>query len=266
MSSYAQQLAPNTPGLITSYPFFNADFIKIKSIKKISTVVMYKSPNRKLRTSSEQAIFDFEPTGHVTKWQNTNRSGYTTTTSFYRAKNGLLATEHITNSKKSVLKSYVYDEHNHVTKIQLSDAHTAKTLLEERFSYEYFTSIQYKKYWLNDEGLTYKHTVVDLDNEGHIIEERTRYIRGASKETNYYKYQDGLLTTYSNNIKEQTRRETKYQMEYTKTGNFLVMEEFKDGARINRYEYLYEEGLLIAILRKNIKTQQIKITKIKYQY
>ncbi len=262
----AQQFANNLPALGNTYPFFNAQIIKGKKVKKLITTVMHKSPNRKLVHSAEFAIFTFSKNGDVEKWVRANKSGNSTTTTYFISKNGLLATEHIQSTKKDVFRSYVYNDKDLVTEIQVAEAQTAKVLQSEKFKYEFFTEFQYKKYWLNSEELTYKYTVVDLDGSGRIEEERTRFIRGASRETSYYLYENGWLVSYSFNVKEVTRRETKYVLEYAENGDLLAMNQTRDGAFVFRTEYLYEEGLLIAILEKDINTQQIKITKVKYEY
>ena len=61
-----------------------------------------------------------------------------------------------------------------------------------------------------------------------------------------------------------SRREVKFKMIYDSTGLLVEMNEYKDGAYIHHHELLYENGLLIAILEKNIRTQRIKIIKFKY--
>lgn len=262
----AQQFAPDIPALLNQYPFFNSSVIKSKSIKKITTKVMYKSPNKKIVFSAEGAIFECSRNGNVTKWKRTNRSGIMSTTSYFLSKNGRLATEHFETSHTDELKSYVYNTEGFITEIIIADARTAKVIQEEKFKYEIFSELQYKKYWLNSEGLTYKYTVVDTDDEGRKEEERTRFIRGASRETIYYTYTNGWLTEYSYNMKTTTRRETKYVLEYAQNGDLLTMNESVDGAFVTRFEYLYEDGLLIAILQKNINSQQIKIIKVKYEF
>lgn len=265
-SVFAQQFANDIPALLNQFPFFNSTMMKGKKVKQISTQVMYKSPNKKIIFSSESATFTFDFNGNVEKWSRTNKSGISSSTTYYFSKTGALATEHITSTNSSVLKSYQYNEQGLITEIQLADAKTAKTIQEDKFKYEFFTDYQYKKYWLNNEGLTYKYTLVDLDNKGRKKEERTRYIRGTSRETIYYTYTNNWLTLYSDNVKEHSRRETKYLLEYDQNGDLLIMNEYKDGALITHYEYLYEDGLLIAILQKNINSQRIKITKVKYLF
>tara|TARA_R110002050_G_scaffold149463_1_gene276072 strand:- start:118851 stop:119732 length:882 start_codon:yes stop_codon:yes gene_type:complete len=263
---FGQQFANGFPALLNQQPFFNDTLIQKKGIHQITTSVMYKSPNEKIVFSAETAVFIFNKIGKVEKWEHTNRSGVLSSSQYYFSNKGYLATEHIISSNSNILKSYIYDENGMITAIQKADATTAKTIQEDKFSYDVFSKFQYKKYWLNNENLTYKYTLVDVDKEGRKKEERTRFIRGASRETTYYTYHNGWLVSYAHNIKETTRREVKYQLEYSKNGNLLTMNESIDGAQVTHYEYLYEGGLLIAILQKNINSQRIKITKFKYLF
>jgi len=50
------------------------------------------------------------------------------------------------------------------------------------------------------------------------------------------------------------------------TDDVLVeMNEYKDGAYIHHHEFLYENGLLVAVLEKHIRNQRIKIIKFMYE-
>ena len=266
MCGLAQQFAANIPPLMGEYPFFNSSFIMERKLKSLSTSVMYKSPNKKLDHSTESEMFLFDKNGNTVTWTKNNRIGVEVSIDYFLNDDNLLATEHIKESNAAYLKSFAYNEKGLVTQILLANAHTAKTIIQENFKYEYFGELQYKKYWLNDELLTYKYTVVDLDELGRKEEERTRFIRGASRETNYYSYKHNLLISYSHNDKEFTRREVKYVINHNKRGVVLDMNKYVDGAFVTRFEYLYENGLLIAILQKNLRTQEIKITKIKCEF
>ena len=118
---------------------------------------------------------------------------------------------------------------------------------------------------MNDEGLSYKYSIIKLDDQKRIIEERGRSIRGTSKHAIYYKFDGEKLMEYSSNIRETSRREKKYQMIYNEDGLLVEMNEYKDGAYIHHHEFLYENGMLIAILEKLIRNQRIKIIKFKYE-
>ena len=263
---FTQQFAENSPPLMNQFPYFNSSVIKANNVKSLSTSVMYKIPNRKLYHSSEKELFLFDENGNVSKVEITNRAYVTSSTNYFLNVDNQLITEHIKVGIVSQFRSFEYNKEGLVTQVLLANANTAKTITKEEFKYEYFSENQYKKYWLNDEGLTYKYTVVDIDEQGRKEEERTRYIRGASRETNYYGYENNRLVSYSHNEKEFTRREVKYRINHNEKGDVLDMNKSVDGAFVTRFEYLYEDGLLIAILQKNIRTQEIRITKVKYEF
>jgi hypothetical protein len=145
------------------------------------------------------------------------------------------------------------------------DTKTGVQLLKQeyKFVYEYYD--QYKKYWLNDEGLSFKYSIIKLDDKKRIIEEKGRYIRGTSKHAIYYTFEGEKLIFYSSNIREATRKEKKYEMIYDENNRLIEMNEYKDGAYIHHHEFLYENGLLVAILEKLIRNQRIKIIKFKYE-
>jgi hypothetical protein len=261
----AQQYAKSLPAEAKEYPFFNNEFIKKKTIKSIRTKVMYKSPMQKIIFSAELMQFDFSRNGDVEQWKSVNRSGNERNIKYYLSKEGRLISEDIKTTKENVLKSYVYDSLGNVIEIQKVDQKQIKTFDPENFSYEYYSDTQYKKFWLNNEGLTFKYAIVNLAS-GVIMDKTTRYIRGAGKETIYYHYQSGTLISYAKNTKVNTRREIKFNLEYDEEDILQIMNEYHDGALVYRFEYLYEDGLVVAILRKEIKTHQIKITKYVYTF
>ncbi|UTW67658.1 hypothetical protein KFE94_05980 [bacterium SCSIO 12643] len=261
----AQQYARSLPAQAKTYPFFNSDFIRQKRIKTIKTEVMYKYPMQKISFSAESMRYSFSGNGDVEQWISINRSGNEKRVNYYLSKDGKLVSEHIRTSKRNILKSYVYDSHGNVIEIERIDESQQEKFDPERFSYEYYSDTQYKKFWLNNEGLTFKYTIVNLE-DGIIVNETTRYIRGASKESVYYHYESGKLISYAKNSKLNTRREVKFELEYDESGMLQVMKEYHDGALVHRFEYLYEEGLVSVVLRKEIKSHQIQITKYSYTF
>lgn len=261
----AQQYARSLPAQAKTYPFFNSDFIRQKRIKTIKTEVMYKYPMQKISFSAESMRYSFSGNGDVEQWISINRSGNEKRVNYYLSKDGKLVSEHIRTSKRNILKSYVYDSHGNVIEIERIDESQQEKFDPERFSYEYYSDTQYKKFWLNNEGLTFKYTIVNLE-DGIIVNETTRYIRGASKESVYYHYESGKLISYAKNSKLNTRREVKFELEYDESGMLQVMKEYHDGALVYRFEYLYEEGLVSVMLRKEIKSHQIQITKYSYTF
>lgn len=265
MPTYGQQYAKTLPAEAKEYPFFNAEFVRARRIKSIQTKVMYKSPMQKILFSVEQMTYDFSRNGDVEQWKSMNRSGNERSIKYYISKDGLLISEHIKSSKQNILKSYVYDASGNVIEIQQMDQTQINQYDPERFSYEYYSETQYKKFWLNNEGLTYKYSIIN-ELDGLKVDETTRYVRGAGKESIYYQYDAGFLISYAKNTKVSTRREVKFDLEYDENNVLQIMNEYHDGALVYRFEYLYENDLVVAVLRKEIKSHQIKITKYQYTF
>ena len=262
----AQQLNMGKAPVIDVYPFFNASFIKNKKVRFIETEVMLKIPNQKIRYSNRVQKFEFDRSGNVMVYQNISPSGVNSKTSYFLNKTGLLAIIHSEMPHKDALLSFFYDEKGRVVTKETANGKNPEALVEEKFTYEDFSATQFKKYYLNDENLTYKHEVVDLDSKGRVVESRARYIRGVNREYSKFGYAQKLLVSVSINVKNVTRREEKYVMSYDDNEVLQFMQFRIDGAPIYRYEYLYEDELIIAILRKDLKSEEIQITKLKYRF
>ena len=261
-----QELHLNTPPVLEKHPFFNTEFIQRKSVKSIQTQVLYKVPNKKIRETTESVNYTFDKEGRVSKLVSVNSLAVKDSVSFVYNKQGQLIKEYQISCTRNEEKSFTYNPEGLLLKLELMDSETNELINKEEFKYESFVDNQYKRYYLNDENLTYKSEVVDLDDLGRITESRIRYIRGMNKEYTTYTYDADRLVIYSYNKKEITRREERYEMTYDENSVLQITKKFIDGALVHRYEYLYEEGIMIAILRKNMKNQEIQITKMKYSF
>lgn len=263
---WSQFYAPYQPPISYTYPIFNADFVSEQRIRSIRTEVIYKAPMRELRFSNESDRFYFSRNGDVEKWVRRGKYSDSTVTTYFLDNTGNLSSEMVKSKNMETLKSFRYNDKGHIMESEHTDVQESSKSYTENFSYEYLTDTQYKKYWLNSEGLTYKFSVIDLDESQKIKEERTRYIRDATRETTIYKYENGLLVSYAVNVKQAYRRETKYVMIYDSENQIIEMNKYIDGAHVQHSEFLYDNGLVSAVLEKTIKTQQIKITKYKYSF
>lgn len=262
----AQQLDLTMPPTLEVYPYFNHSFIKEHKIQTCRTKVLYKIPNYKIRSSKESQYFEMDAMGYVVKIISISKLGSDHSLSFFRNKRGKLSSVYEKDAYKNRLISYQYNENGLMVLKETADAKTSVLVSKEEMTYEIFSEYQFKRFFLNSENLTYKYQIVDLDKLGRIKEARTRFIRGMNKESIRYVYNGDLLIELITNKRDATRREEKYTMEYDLNGLLQVAKMTIDGAPIFRYEYLYEEGLLIAILRKELKTQEIQITKFTYTF
>lgn len=262
----AQQLDLHSAPMLQEYPFFNSSFIYQMNVKKIQTEVMYKMPNRTLRKTQQRQVFEFDALGNVAKYRTYASSGSCKTKSYFLNKKGQLSTHHLRFENRNELESFQYNSDGFLEKREVSDAHDASVLTQEKFTYEKFSDTQFKRFYLNDEGLTYKYEVVDLDALKRVVSTRARFIHGVHRSSSDYVYVGDLLMSFASNTREITRREEKYTMEYDTQGVLQVCNFWIDAALIYRYEYLYEDGLLVAVLRKELKTQEIQITKLNYVF
>jgi hypothetical protein len=197
---------------------------------------------------------------------STSKFGRGNTQSYFLNKQGQLVTIHTKNANENKLKSFRYNTEGYVVEEVVSDAYTAKSIESRLYTYEYYSDYQFKRFYLNSENLTYKYEVVDLDDQGRVVDSRARFIRGVNREHEKFIYSKNQLIEYSYNTKDVTRREEKFVMVYDEDGLLQITKKFVDAAPIYRFEYLYEKGLLIAILRKDLHTQEIQITKYRYTF
>lgn len=262
----AQQLDLHSAPMLREYPFFNSDFIHQMNVKKIHTEVMYKMPNRTLRKTQQRQVFDFDALGNVAKYWTYGSSGSCKSKSYFLNKKGQLSTNHLRFENRNELESFQYNADGFLEKREVSDVRDATVLTQEEFTYEKFSDMQFKRFYLNDKGLTYKYEVVDLDVLQRVVSTRARFIHGVHRSSSDYVYEGDLLMSLASNTREITRREEKYTMEYDTQGVLQVCNFWIDAALIYRYEYLYEDGLLVAVLRKELKTQEIQITKLNYVF
>ena len=262
----AQQLALGEPPIMAEYPFFNCRVMKNNGVQSIRTLVMYKFPNRKIQHANESQRFVFDKLGHVTHYEYVSLNGMKVKETYYLDKHGMLSSKQIVGRGKNQMISFQYNERNLMVKKEVSNIENGNVEQTENFSYEVFSENQFKRFYLNDEDLTYKYEVVDLNDQGKKIESRSRFIHGVHRESKEWEYTNDLLVMYAKNTREVTRREEKYTMEYDAKGILQITNFLVDMAPVYRYEYLYENGLIIAILRKDLKTQEIKITKLQYTF
>lgn len=251
---------------LKKYPLFKAEYMNDHHIKSAVTEVMYKVPMRPIENSLEKESFEFKPNGTINEYRKINSLGDTSHFKYILSQNGNIDKIQFKNKSREILISYTYDERNNITEIHETDVKTDVKIGVEKFKFIYESYNQYKKYWINNEGLTFRYAIISLDNKNRVTKDEGRYIRGTNKHSYAYFYTDGLLTEFISNIRETTRKEVKYEMEYSIKGDLLNLNQYQDGAHLFQCEYLYENGLLIAILEKNVQTKRIKITKIKYSF
>jgi YD repeat-containing protein len=139
----------------------------------------------------------------------------------------------------------------------------------EDFSYEVFSSTLMKQNCLNDEGKTYKETMMTLDQQGRLIESREAYTAGGIRIITTYAYDDlGRLSSwsYSSNAGDQLTELTQYA--YDSLGRIESVKRFKNTVLKDEFSYLYEgnAGMSYAYINRRHIELGIDIIKMAVVY
>lgn len=259
--AWAQVSVPHLVPNFSVFPFFNAEYIRTHSIQKISTSVMFKYPQKTLIGSVKKQVWEFNATGSPKCYAVTSAAGYTVKTRFaYNDSNQLVSK---VSSKQTTM--YTYNKMGAIMEEKVVEG-ANNSVGFQRYRYEILTDSQTKKYWLNNEQLTYKYQIQNRNKAGQLTDATTRFIRGVNRTIESWQWNGEWLTQYEKSEREFTTESFKYVMVYTSGQIVEKMEVYKDGTHFQTWEYLYEDGLLIAILTKDLDNQCITITKLVYEY
>lgn len=242
------------------FPFFNETYIVKNSIRKIGTTVMFKYPMKTLIGSVKKQEFTFQRNGMPYSYAITSAEGHTKKSRYMYAPNTQLESEISLNHTTY----YSYDKNGFLVKERIVGEDGNQNVQQYRM--ERVSDQQTKKYWLNNEQLTYKYAIQNTNQNGQLVSSSTRYIRGAYRTNETWQWKQGWLLTYVKQTREFTSETKRYSITYSTEFEVQKMEVFTNDVHSHTWEYLYEDGLLTAILIKDLKTQCITITKIDYEY
>jgi hypothetical protein len=263
---FSQPFDVSAPLPWKSFPFFSPEYCAKNHIKAIRTEVMKKPSNRPIMRMANRDFYYFDTLGTITsRWSKTIHFD-TTLWSFETDGRKLLVWEYSSDSRGRRSFRYIRDENGNVTEVIERDEKKLEVVGTEKFRYDYDYEGQYKKYWLNDEGLSYKYALVKVDSENRKIHEEHRFIRGAGKIERTYVYQNEWLIEYREMVRTTSRSDVAYQMKYNSLNQIIEMDEIQGGTPVFHTEFLYENGLVTAILEKELATQEITITKFSYEF
>jgi hypothetical protein len=211
--------------------------------------------------SVKKQEFSFGKEGKPTCYAQTSAAGYTVKNRFTYTDEGMVLS--ITNAKESEV--FTYDGSGFVTQKRTVNALSGEAQTEQ-FRKEQVNETQQKKYWLNTEQLTYKYCVTNYNAQGQPIDATTRFVRGAHRTNETWDWRQNWLSEYTIQTREFASESHRYVMHYNAQFEVLKMEVYTNGSASHVWEYLYEEGLLTAILAKDLSNNCITITKLHYQF
>ena len=171
---------------------------------------------------------------------------------------------------------YTYNEQGFVvTQIHCRETNTGTShrdfkmgvqtvISREDFTYEVYSSTQMKQLCLNDEGKVYKETMMTLDKQGRLIENREAYTAGGIRIITTYSFDDiGRLTcwSYTSNSGDPLVEETKYT--YDSLGRIESVKRFKNTVLKDEFSYLYEGNSMMSYAYINRRHIELGIDIVK---
>lgn len=146
----------------------------------------------------------------------------------------------------------------------------SQTILSiENFKYENLSSTQIKKYYLNEEGRTYRTSIINYDNSNNKIDENNEFIVTwlVVKESFKYNASNEIIEkNYFSNTGEEVSE--KVEIEYDTNQNVSLEKHYKNNIKTNEYSYLYDENnkFLKSQLNRNFTNSTIGIIKLSYSF
>lgn len=146
---------------------------------------------------------------------------------------------------------------------------TQTILSVENFKYENLSSTQIKKYYLNEEGRTYRTSIINYDNKKNKIEENNEFIVTwlVVKESFKYNTSDKIIEkNYFSNTGGEVSE--KVEIEYDTNQNIAIEKHYKNNIKTNEYSYLFDENnkYLKSQLNRNFTNNTIGIIKFSYTF
>ena len=140
-------------------------------------------------------------------------------------------------------------------------------LSEEKFTYLLQTPNQIKKKCFNDENKVYKETIINIDNGGRKLEERSSFIVGWVRTSIFYTY-DTLFNLLEKKMmmSDLEEKSEKWTCEYDKKGNVLIEKYFKNDEEKNQTDYLYDEQKKFLRTKLTRHPAEKLITIVKFSY
>ncbi len=269
---WPQQFFTDELPLLSSPPYFVPGFILQHNVKEITASIAYKDDNRPIVFTPFGWKMRFSKNGYVREYVRTfEEAGRESELShlYFFDSFGKLQTIFITypdHTRKT--RRIYYDSHGNIIKKTLESVNGKTVYEKEEFKYEYYTSRQFKQFALNDEGLTYKYTIVNLDSAGRVASKTSRYIRGGYKTESFiWRNEKGRVTEFYEERREPDLESTRIVLTYDAEGRLLSEDRFANGKKTLHTEILYnDKGLPVDLLQRDENTGRITIIRLTYTY
>lgn len=270
-TSFAQQLL-NTEGRLMEYaPYFNASFIRENNIRFIQSKVSYKDDMQPIRRTARKQKYKFDRLGRLVRYAENyfiNGRYDSSYTEFTYSKEGLLLREKVKDAYGMHMYTYKYNpEGDLIEKIHTRPSNRNIPPKIEQFKYEYYGSTQKKKLFLNDENRVFKEENINKNSLGKLDEVNSSFRIARKREHKDFMYdKNGFLQKMVHVSQNSPIVTVQFDYVNDEKGNPLEESITRNGKLLTKKEFLFKDGLIDAILKRDENTNRITITELEYKF
>ncbi len=277
------QIVLNVEGdILDKENFFNSEFIRNNKIKQISGAYMIKRDGESLKNLPGKIKYSFNEHGLLEDlYQVSELAGFRDTTHvIYRyTKTGLVKERIEYNASTYNSHQLVYNDIGRVVgemnyRVRDLDENPEvfvpgeKHLVSStRYSWTDVNDTTLEKTCYNNNSLPYQKEIVCTNEDGFLIQCKRQYVTTKDSKVIHYKYNKESWISEKEVRKSNSNEVEFYRYNYDKLGMLLKESYFLSAQELKFKELLYkDDGMLEAIIEKDIETGEINICKYTTTY
>jgi hypothetical protein len=262
--------------------YFSQQFIWMNKVKAVTGIVSVKRPNRPIDTKPDMVVYRFNQVGlleRIDKVSSIADLVDSLTIIYKRNDLGEVELKSESGTKGFFMTKFNYDSNGRIVRLDYSKAtnvSTEKNKLEagevvtinsETYTWHDGGNGSWRRSNYNNYGLQYSNMTIKRNELGYITEEVEELIMSGRTTTRNYSYNEhGWVSSIetTNNLNPVKKKE---RFLYDALGNLLKLEYLEDDVMVREIEVLYTPTMLVeAILDHDLKSHDIVITKMRYEY
>ncbi|MCC6600587.1 MAG: hypothetical protein IT223_07910 [Crocinitomicaceae bacterium] len=262
--------------------FFNQEFLWQNKIKNATGVVSIKRPNRPIESRPDLVVYRFNEVGllqQLDKITSVLDLIDSLTIEYHRNIKGEL--EYKSEVRRSGYQTtrFIYDKEGRLIRLDFGkneNISSEKSRLEpgqmisvssETFTYIDAGTNAIRKSKYNNYGLLYSNETVTKSDLGYITSDIIELVMSNKITTRSYTYNDKGWVSQVETTDNLSKNSTTEVYSYDNVGNLEKIEYFNGTTLYEELDILYTETMLIeAILRNDLQTHEIVITKFSYDF
>ncbi|MBI3136196.1 MAG: hypothetical protein HYZ14_16090 [Bacteroidetes bacterium] len=256
-------------------PEFVQAFIRTHKVQTIRGTFSTKADQDIIRESKDATYYKFNRFGELTFEYKTVYNDTIYTLYAYDERSNLII-KRTADKYGFQSRHYFYDQQNRVVRIEVrteqntgQDIYTHvpdadKQTATELFEYVALDGLNYKKCYLNSDGISYRDEFFYFDAKGLLIKQEGYQKSGSGKSVVELKYDDaGRLLEKTATSSVMGNYTTRYVYEYDSYGNILAMKFYENDIYKTEFQYVYdgENKFLKAIIMRDASTNLMTIVK-----